>query len=80
MERLGGKLKPEYMTKIIAGETEYSPRPWLDQVMPAFKAYSEDIALGLAHSHGYPSETPKEGPVDPELAKIGRQLVARLLR
>jgi len=75
LERLGGKLKPEYMAEMIAGETEYSPRPWLDQVMPSFKTFAADIALGLAHAHGYPSATPKEKKTDPKLAKIGRQLV-----
>lgn len=75
LERLGGKLRPEYMAKMIAGETEYSPRPWLDQIMPSFKTFAADIALGLAHAHGYPSATPQEKPTDPKLVKIGRQLV-----
>ena len=74
LERLGGKLKPEFMAQFIGGELDYSPRPWLEKVMPAFPAYAEGLAFGLAHSHGYSHVTPKEKAIDMEAAKIGRQL------
>lgn len=75
LERLGGKLKPEFMHQIIAGKINYKPRPWLEQVMPAFPAYAEALAEGLAHSHGYPDKTKPEGPINQEAAKIGRQMM-----
>lgn len=74
-ERLGGKLKPEYMAKLIAGKVPDKPRPWLQRVMPKFPTIAEDLAIGLAHSHGYPGTTPAEPPADPKLAEIGRKLV-----
>ena len=74
LERLGGKLKPEFMHEFISGRTTYKPRPWLDQVMPAFPAYAEGLAHGLAHSHGYSDKTATEPAIDPKAAKIGRQM------
>lgn len=74
LERLGGKLRPEFMAELLGGKIEDSPRPWLEHVMPAFPAYAAGLAAGLAHSHGYPEVTPKEGPIDIEAAKIGRKL------
>lgn len=74
LERLGGKLKPEFMHEFISGKTNYKPRPWLDQVMPAFPAYAEGLAHGLAHSHGYSDKTAPEGKIDTASVKIGRQM------
>lgn len=73
---LGGKLKPEWAHKFIAGEVDYKPRHWLESRMPAFKPYAEGLAHGLAHQHGYPAKTPEEKPIDEEAAKIGRVMVS----
>jgi hypothetical protein len=44
--------------------------------MPAFTAYAERLATGLAAQHGYPSTSPNEpAPVDNSAANIGRQMV-----
>jgi mono/diheme cytochrome c family protein len=74
LERLGGKLRPEWMRQFLAGEVPYKPRHWLPHQMPAFQARAEPLALGLAMSHGYPPQTPAEPPLDVELAKIGQKL------
>lgn len=74
-EKLGGKLKPEWMAQFIAGETKYKPRPWLAHRMPAFPKYAGDFATGLAMSHGFPPATPPEPPVNQELAKVGQKLI-----
>ncbi len=74
-EKLGGKLKPEWMAQFIAGETKYKPRPWLAHRMPAFPKYAADFAVGLAMTHGYPPQTPTEPPLDAELAKVGQKLL-----
>jgi len=74
-EKLGGKLKPEWMAQFVAGETQYKPRHWLAHRMPAFPKYAADFAAGLAMTHGFPPKTPLEAPVNTELAKIGQKLI-----
>ena len=74
-EKLGGKLKPEWMTQFIAGEIKYKPRHWLAHRMPAFPKYAADFATGLAMTHGLPPQTPAEPPQDLELAKVGQKLI-----
>ncbi len=76
LELLGEKLKPEWTKQFIAGEIGYKPRPWIESRMPAFKAWAEGLATGLAHSHGFPAKTPAEGEIDPESIKIGQKLVS----
>lgn len=73
---LGGKLRPEWTRKFIAGELAYKPRHWLEHRMPAFPRYAEALAQGLALAHGLPPVTPAEPPADPALAKIGQKLVS----
>ncbi|MBI3877231.1 MAG: c-type cytochrome, partial [Verrucomicrobia bacterium] len=60
LERVGGKLKPEWMRQFLAGEIAYKPRHWLPHQMPAFPSRAEPLAAGLAMSHGYPPRTPAE--------------------
>jgi mono/diheme cytochrome c family protein len=82
---LGGKLKPEWSAKFIAGEISYKPRAefhpagdaWLPARMPAFASRARWLAEGLAMQHGHPPQTPAEGPIDLEAAKIGEQLVGK---
>jgi mono/diheme cytochrome c family protein len=76
LELLGGKLQPEWAGKFISGEIPYKPRPWLEARMPAFTARGHEVAEGLANLHGYPAKTPAEGPIDEEMAKVGRKLVS----
>lgn len=74
-EKLGGKLKPEWMAQFIAGDVKYKPRHWLAHRMPAFPRYAADFATGLAMTHGYPPKTPVEPPRDAELGKVGQKLI-----
>lgn len=71
---LGGKLKPEWMRDLFAGKIKDSPRPWLTHRMPSFPILAEAMSTGLAMSHGYSPVTPKEAPVDPKRAEVGRTL------
>ena len=48
----GEKLRTEWLRDFIGGKVEYRPRPWLKARMPAFPAYAETLAFGLALSHG----------------------------
>ena len=74
-EKLGGKLKPEWMAEFIAGTTKYKPRHWLAHRMPAFPKYAADFAAGMAMTHGFPPVTAPEPPVNTELAKVGQKLI-----
>ena len=73
---LGGKLKPEWAGRILAGEFAKRARPWLAARMPAFPARADGLAKGLALLNGHPPVTPPGTPVDPEKAKLGRKLVS----
>ena len=85
LEILGGKLKPEWSAKFIAGEIHYKPRtethpngePWLEARMPGFSARAKLLAEGLAAMHGLPAKTLAEPPIDNELAKLGQKLVGK---
>ncbi|MDB6034058.1 MAG: hypothetical protein JWM16_4396 [Verrucomicrobiales bacterium] len=85
LEILGGKLRPEWVAKFIGGEISYKPRaekhpkgePWLEMRMPTFKSRAKYLAEGLAQTHGYPSQTPTEPAIDPELVKIGQKIVGK---
>jgi mono/diheme cytochrome c family protein len=73
---LGGKIKPEYGAKLIAGAVAEKPRPWLAARMPGFPTRAEGIARGLANLHGFPARTPPEREaIDEELAANGFKLV-----
>lgn len=72
---LGGKLKPEWATRFLAGEVDWKPRPWLDARMPAFPAYAAGFGEGLASLHGWPEKTPEEPEPNPEDVLIGRALI-----
>ncbi|MBM3877133.1 MAG: c-type cytochrome [Verrucomicrobia bacterium] len=75
LERVGGKLKPEWMTKLFAGTLTYKPRHWLDHRMPSFASRAAPLAVGLAMSHGYAATTPVEGPINNELVPVGQKLL-----
>ncbi|HJN90955.1 MAG TPA: c-type cytochrome [Verrucomicrobiota bacterium] len=73
---LGGKLKPEWTGRILAGSMAERPRPWLTARMPAFPARAAGLASGLALLNGHPPVTPPEAPVNAAKAAIGRKLVS----
>jgi mono/diheme cytochrome c family protein len=72
----GEKLRPEWLHRLLQGEIGYKPRPWLPHRMPAFSAFAQHLAEGLAASAGLPPVSPPEPPPDPEAAAVGRKLVA----
>ncbi len=84
-EILGGKLKPEWAAKFIAGEIPHKVRydahpkgePWVESRMPAFKSRAKDLAHGMAQLHGYAPKSPAEAPVDSALAEVGRKLAGK---
>jgi mono/diheme cytochrome c family protein len=84
-EALGGKLKPEWAAKFLAGEIPRKLRydahpkgePWIESRMPAFKSRAAELAIGMAQQHGYAPKSPAEPPVDIALAEIGRKLVGK---
>jgi mono/diheme cytochrome c family protein len=75
-ELLGGKLKPDWASKFIAGKEAWKPRPWLESRMPGFAAYAAQLGAGLATAHGLPPGAPTDTAPDPELAKTGQKLVS----
>lgn len=75
-EILGGKLKPEYMTKLVAGAPDNKPRPWLESQMPGFPKFAEPLAKGLAALNGFPPLTPAEGAISDEKTATGNKLVS----
>ena len=85
LDVLGGKLKPEWSAKFIAGDIPYKPRrethprgePWVEARMPGFKGRAQLIAEGLAALHGFGPKTLAEPPIDNELAKLGQKLVGK---
>jgi len=85
LEVLGGRLKPEWAAKFMAGDIphkiryDFHPRgePWLEARMPAFRSRAELLALGMAEQHGYPPKSPVEPPVNTTLGEIGRKLVGK---
>ena len=74
----GDRLKPQWMSRFIAGEIEYKPRPWLRARMPAFASRATRIAQGLSLQHGWPLNPEIESPADASLVEIGRKLVGRV--
>lgn len=75
-DHLYGKLKPEWAARFISGEETWKPRPWAEFRMPAFPAYAQGLAEGLATIAGLPPVTPPDPAPDnaAELAEAGRKL------
>ncbi len=73
----GEKLHVDWMKQLFRGELRQKTRPWLTARMPAFPAYAEDLAAGLAAEHGYPAEPEASATVDDHLAGIGRTLTLK---
>ncbi|MDB6053988.1 MAG: hypothetical protein JWN25_1511 [Verrucomicrobiales bacterium] len=76
LELLGGKLRPEWSAKFIAGEIPYKPRTWLEAQMPAFTRRADLLSQGLAAQHGLSPQSSTEPANDPAAAEIGHRLVS----
>mgnify|MGYP003892344063 CR=1 FL=1 len=74
-EWLGEKLRHDWMSKFIAGQIEYKPRPWLIARMPGFAHHADSLALGLNHQHGLPQKEADEPAADAEKIANGQKLV-----
>jgi len=72
---LGEKLRHDWMSKFIAGQIEYKPRPWLIGQMPAFAHYADGLALGMNHQHGLPQKEAAEPAGDAEKIANGEKLI-----
>ena len=72
---LGEKLRHDWMSKFIAGQVEYKPRPWLIGRMPGFSHYADGVALGLNHQHGLPQTEAAEPAGDAEKIANGEKLI-----
>jgi mono/diheme cytochrome c family protein len=72
---LGEKLRHDWMSKFIAGQIEYKPRPWLIGRMPGFAHYADGLALGLNHQHGLPQKETAEPAGDAEKIANGEKLI-----
>ncbi len=76
LDVLGGKIRPEYGARFIAGLVPEKPRPWIEARMPGFLTRADGLARGLANLHGFPATTPPAAEaIDEELAEIGFKLV-----
>jgi mono/diheme cytochrome c family protein len=53
---IGDKLRGDWLTRLFKGELDYATRPWLEARMPAFPAYADLLAEGLAAEHGVSSD------------------------
>jgi mono/diheme cytochrome c family protein len=73
---LGEKLRHDWMSKFIAGQVEYKPRPWLIGRMPGFAHYADGLALGLNHQHGLPQTEAAEPAGDAEKIANGEKLIS----
>ena len=73
----GEKLHEAWVARLLKGELPERPRPWLKARMPAFPAYAEVIAAGLAAQHGILDTGEPHGPAP---TVDGAQLGARLMQ
>ena len=66
------------MSKLLKGELQEQPRPWLKARMPAFPAYAEVLAAGLAAQHGILDTGEPNGPTPiPDGPNIGVRLIQK---
>ena len=75
----GEKMHGGWMERLLRGEIEERPRPWLRARMPAFASRAKRIARGLASQHGVSrdDQAARSPAPDAGLAGLGRWLVGR---
>ena len=74
LDHLGFKLRPEWRTRLLAGQIQPKPRHWLKARMPAFSRRAADLSIGFSHAAGLPHQSAKPAPADPEKIKTGATL------
>jgi cytochrome c2 len=72
---IGEMLHTSYIEAMLSGTVKERPRPWLGTRMPAFASHAKPFAEGLSRLHGFAPSEPQKMDTDPELAKIGHQLI-----
>ncbi len=70
----GEMLYTTAIEAMLDGTATPRPRPWLGMRMPSYRTHAKALATGLTRAHGLAVNKPAEVKVDPELAKIGRDL------
>lgn len=76
IESIGEKLRPEWMTRLLSGKESPKARPWLQARMPAFPAYADELAEGLANIRGRSAVSPPAPAPDVAAAAVGRRMVS----
>ena len=73
----GEKLHADWTRQLLAGRLKHPSRPWLKARMPAFGAWADHLAAGLAAEHGVSFKS-RPGP-DPDraLAALGAKLTLK---
>ena len=74
---VGEKLQGPWIEQFLKGEVQQKPRPWLAARMPAFPAYAEKLAHGLAADHGVPFREPLPLDRPSENVELGKRLTMR---
>jgi hypothetical protein len=70
----GEKLQPKWTRQLLSGTLSYKSRPWLNARMPAFPAYAERLAHGLAAEHAVDPHENQSLVVKPDLVTVGESL------
>jgi mono/diheme cytochrome c family protein len=71
---MGEMLTTSFMEKILRGEADPRPRPWLEMRMPAFPEHAHGLAHGLSKMHGLAPSEPDAAPRQAEAAKTGKMI------
>ena len=74
---VGEKLQGPWITKLLNGEIQHKPRPWLMARMPSFPAYADFLVPELPLEHGLAFQEPIPTTFDDKLVEAGRQLTLR---
>ena len=70
----GEKLRSAWTERLLSGGLDYKSRPWLAARMPAFPAYANVLAHGLAAEHAIGQADRFQSSFDPNMAIIGERL------
>ena len=74
---VGEKLQGPWITKLLKGEIQHKPRPWMTARMPSFPVYADFLVPELPQEHGLEFQEPIPTTFDDKLVEAGRQLTLR---
>lgn len=75
LDHLGLKLRPEWRTKLFAGEIVPKVREWIPARMPAYPTRAAILSAGFSHTVGLPSSSPPDSELDPAKLEIGKAMI-----